>query len=126
MRIITSRRLRFYSPDRQLNFVTSGNNIIEDCPDWAKEDGMFKAARASGVLQLISTKKEEKEAENDKVLAQNAHESKQLIESMNEVKMDEGEEVEDIADETYAKEEAKKEAKKAARKARKAAKKETE
>ena len=82
IRIITTRKLRFYSPDRTENFVTSGNNIIEDCPDWAEKDGMFQAAKAHGVLQVI-TAPAQKVLENNLVLPQNAHEANAMLEGQN-------------------------------------------
>lgn len=83
MRIITTRKLRFYSPDRTENFVTSGNNIIEDCPDWAEKDGMFQAAKAHGVLQVITAAPAQKVLESNLVLPQNAHEANAMLEDQN-------------------------------------------
>lgn len=89
MRIITTRKLRFYTKDRSENFVTSGNNIIEDCPDWIKEDRLFNLALRDRTLQVISSGRQQKVLENEKVLPQNAHEVKsELIESSQEVHMD--------------------------------------
>lgn len=89
MRIITTRKLRFYNKDRSETFVTAGSNIIEDCPDWAYHDSMFKAANAHGVLQIISSSQQLHKLEKDLVLPQNAHEAKEVLEeSMEDVEMD--------------------------------------
>ena len=76
IRIISSRKLRFYSPDRQESVVTEGKNIIQTVPDWAAQDGMFKLAERSGIISVLNSKIEEKKAENEpeKVVPQNAHE----------------------------------------------------
>lgn len=76
MRIISSRKLRFYSPDRKESVVTEGKNIIQDIPDWATQDGMFKLAKSSGIISILSTRALEKKAENnpEQVVPQSAHE----------------------------------------------------
>ena len=81
VRIISSRKLRFYSPDRKENVVTEGKNIIQELPDWVVQDGMFKLAKNSGVISILSTRKQEKAAEDnpEKVVPQSAHEAKALI-----------------------------------------------
>ena len=91
MRIISSRKFRFYTRDRAESFVTEGRNIIQDCPDWAKEDDTFQAAHAAGLLQIISSGAMQRKVENEpeKVLPQNAHEAKALLDSQNKVHMDE-------------------------------------
>lgn len=119
MRIITSRKLRFYSKDRKQTFVTEGSNVIQECPDWAMNDDMFKAAKASGQLQILASNKEVKFAENEKFLAQSSHEAGKEKEATQES-------VEKAKEEAVDEEAAKKEAKKAARKARKEAKKQAE
>lgn len=98
MRIISSRKFRFYTPNRQESFVTEGKNIIQDCPDWAKDDDTFQAAHAAGLLQIISSGAMQRRVENEpeKVLPQNAHEAKALLDSQNEVHMDEETKKEDI------------------------------
>ena len=90
MRIISSRKFRFYSPDRSEAFLTEGKNIIQDCPDWAKEDDTFQAALAAGLIQIISSRAVQKvmEKEPEKIMPQNAHEAKALLDSHNEVHMD--------------------------------------
>lgn len=101
MRIISSRKLRFYTKDRSETFVTEGKNIIQDCPDWAKDDDTFQVALAANLVQIISSRSVQKVMENkaDKILPQNAHEAKALIEeSQNEVHMDK-EEVQEVREE---------------------------
>ena len=75
IRIISSRKFRFYSPDRQENIVVEGKNIISTVPDWAVKDGTFQAARAAGLIQILSSRQELKQAESnpEKVVPQNAH-----------------------------------------------------
>lgn len=120
MRIITTRKLRFYSKDRKQSFVSAGNNIIETCPDWAVDDDMFKAGRASGVVQIISSRSEQKELENnpEKHLSQNAHDEKESesTEEINEAEEESVEEVEEDDIETPAERKARKRAERKARK----------
>ena len=134
IRIISSRKFRFYSPDRQENIVVEGKNIISTVPDWAVEDGTFQAARAAGLIQILSSKQELKQAENnpEKVVPQNAHDhgaKKEEVEDKEpslfpeELKEeDAGFEVDNIPEEESEEdaEAAKKAAKKAARAARRA------
>lgn len=130
IRIISSRKFRIYSPDRQENVVTEGKNIIQTLPDWAVKDGTFQAARSAGLIQVLSSVKELKQAENnpEKVVPQNAHEdASKNDENPKEADSSQEEEPElfqeeaDQDDENSA--EAKAAAKKAARAARRAAKK---
>lgn len=81
IRIISSRKLRFYSPDKKENIVTEGKNIIQDLPDWVAQDDMFKLAKNSGIISILSTRSIEKVAENspEKVVPQSAHEAKALL-----------------------------------------------
>lgn len=132
MRIITTRKLRFYTKDRKESFVTEGNNIIQECPDWAQEDSMFKAARATGQLQILTTAKELKHAENEGGLAKNSHEAKKFFHKDDESNIDEsdenesnedGSDEEDESNEGESEEEQKAAAKAAKRAARRAAKK---
>lgn len=120
MRIITTRKLRFYSKDRKQNFVSSGNNIIETCPDWAVEDDMFKAGRASGIVQIISSKSEQRELENnpEKHLSQNAHDNRELDpeNDQDEERAEESEEEIEEVEETPAERKARKRAERKARK----------
>lgn len=95
MRIISTRKLRFYNKDRSMTFVTSSNNIIEDCPDWAVNDSMFQAGRASGVVQVISSRDEQKKFEEEKILPQNSHE----VEKVEPEIIEESEEVEGTEEE---------------------------
>lgn len=134
IRIISSRKFRFYSPDRQENIVVEGKNIISTVPDWAVNDGTFQAARAAGLIQILSSKQELKQAENnpEKVVPQNAHDhgaKEEVVEDQEpslfpeELKEeDAGFEVDNIPEEEYEEdaEAAKKAAKKAARAARRA------
>lgn len=139
MRIITTRKLRFYTKDRKESFVTEGSNIIQDCPDWAMDDDMFKAAKSSGQLQILSTTKELKQAENEGGLAKNSHEAKQYLhrndpeQSEDEEADEEGSEdeeadegSEDESQETVDAQKAAKAAKRAARRAAKKAAKEAQ
>lgn len=96
MRIISSRKFRFYTEDRAESFVTEGNNIIQDCPDWAKKDAMFQCALQNGLVQIISSASAQRrlEKEPEKLLPQNAHEAKALLDSQNEVHADLGDDEE--------------------------------
>lgn len=75
MKIMTARKLAFYSADRKERFVSAGNRVIEECPDWAAQDAMFQAAEKAGVLTRLaeqtSTKEEVKVQEEAPA---NAHE----------------------------------------------------
>ena len=143
IRVITSRKLRFYSPKREENVVTEGHNIIQDLPDWVVEDNMFKMAKTSGILQVLTNSRAIKEAENnpEKVVPQNAHEEaptltneetepeqEEEVETPKETSEEENSE-EGVPEETQEEtpeetsEEDKAAAKKAARAARRAAKK---
>lgn len=95
MRIISTRKFRFYTEDRSESFVTEGKNIIQDCPDWAKKDAMFQCALGAGLIQILSSASALRKAENEKILPQNAHEAKALLDSQNEVHMDEGDSTEE-------------------------------
>lgn len=136
IRIISSRKFRIYSPDRQENVVTEGKNIIQTLPDWAVKDGTFQAARSAGLIQVLSSVKELKQAENnpEKVVPQNAHEyapkndenpkeADLSQEEEPELFQEEAEEVKEADQDDENSAEAKAAAKKAARAARRAAKK---
>lgn len=133
MRIITTRKLRFYTKDRKESFVTEGSNIIQECPDWAINDDMFKAAKSTGQLQILSTTKELKKAENEGGLAKNSHEAKEYLhrndpeqsedEEADEEGSEEEESDESSEDESQETVDAQKAAKAAKRAARRAAKK---
>ena len=137
LRIISSRKFRFYSPDRQENIVVEGKNIISTVPDWVVEDGTFQAARAAGLIQILSSKQELKQAEDnpEKLVPQNAHdhgakeevvdnsESSLSLEGDQDDERIEEEEVKEADQDDENSAEAKKAAKKAARAARRAAKK---
>ena len=129
MRIITTRKLRFYTKDRKESFVTEGSNIIQECPDWAINDDMFKAAKSTGQLQILSTSKELKQAENEGGLAKNSHEAKEYLhrndpeqseadeEGSEEEESDESSEGEEAVDAQKAAKAAKRAARRAAKKA---------
>lgn len=76
IRIISSRKFRLYSPDRKENVVTEGKNIIQELPDWAAKDEMFKVAKNAGYIQILSSRSLEKKAEEtpENLVPQNAHE----------------------------------------------------
>ena len=81
MRIMTTRKLCFYSPDRKEKFQTSGNRIIEDCPEWAQNDDMFKAALRAGILTLLAKPVLAKEeVAIQEAAPANAHEEAKLAE----------------------------------------------
>lgn len=52
VRILTTRRFRFYGPEGE-SIVSQGNRIIEDVPDWATKDDTFKAAENAGQLTRL-------------------------------------------------------------------------
>ena len=131
IRIISSRKFRFYSPDRQENIVVEGNNIISTVPDWAVKDGTFQAARAAGLIQILSSKQELKQAENnpEKLVPQNAHDhgakeeekvEQEVVEEQEPSLFQDEEKVEEEEESEEDAEAAKKAAKKAARAARRA------
>lgn len=144
IRIISSRKLRFYSPDRQQSVVAEGKNVIQDLPDWIVKDGMFQVAKQSGIISILSTRAEQKKAEEnpERVVPQSAHESapvsEENLEESGEPTLEPGggaeieePEYEEAAEDASAptqeeieEYEAKAAAKKAARAARRAAKKE--
>lgn len=61
MRIMTAQKLAFYSADRKEKFVSAGNRVIEECPDWAAKDAMFQAAEKVGILTRLAEKASTKE-----------------------------------------------------------------
>ena len=134
IRIISSRKFRFYSPDRQENIVVEGKNIISTVPDWAVKDGTFQAARAAGLIQILSSRQELKQAENnpEEVVPQSAHDhvikeevEQEVVEDQEPSLFPEGDQDEERIEEEESEEDAeaaKKAAKKAARAARRAKK----
>lgn len=82
MRIMTTRKLCFYSKDRKEKFETSGNRIIETCPAWAKEDDMFKAAVRAGILTCLMDMSSKEEVKVQEAAPSNAHEEKKLAEEL--------------------------------------------
>lgn len=124
MRILTSRKFRFYSPDKKESVVSEGKNIIQDVPDWVVKDGTFQAAKAANLLQVLSTSRILKEAENnpENLVPQNAHDTVHHDDEpelpLEEVEEEAGEEAEEVVEQS--KEEKKAAAKKARRAARKA------
>lgn len=118
MRIITTRKLRFYSKDRKKSFVTEGNNIIQEMSEEFTQDSMFRSARAAGVLQIISSEKIQKVMENDpdKNMPQNSHEQ-YLQPEVDEELVETEEDQEETEEERKARKKAERKARKAARKA---------
>lgn len=49
MRILTKLKFRFRNGDGE-TFVSKGQNLIEDAPDWIEKDGMFELASKDGTL----------------------------------------------------------------------------
>lgn len=117
IRIITKRKLRFYTPDRKESIVTQGNNVIEEMPDWVERDLMYRTAKASGILSVLASAPLQKLAENDphKVVPQTAHDEAPLLIAKEDAPLPEIIE-EPTGDEAKA---AKAAARKAARKAKK-------
>lgn len=76
MRIMTTRKFCFYSPDRKEKFTTAGNRIIEDCPSWAREDALFKAAVREGSLTCLMGMSTKEEVATQEAAPANAHEVK--------------------------------------------------
>lgn len=116
IRILSSRKLRFYSPDRKESIVTEGKNIIQEMPEWVVKDSMFKTAKNCGIIQVLESRSVQKVAENnpEKLVPQNAHEAAPFL----------AEGFAEASDSDEASEEDKEAAKKAARKAARKAKKE--
>ena len=75
MRIMTTRKLCFYTPDRKQKFETQGNRIIETCPDWARDDDMFKAAVRTGILTCLMEMSTKEEVAIQEAAPANAHEA---------------------------------------------------
>lgn len=48
MRILTKTKFRFRNGKE--SFVSKGQNLIEDAPDWIEKDGMFQLAVKAGAL----------------------------------------------------------------------------
>lgn len=86
MRIMTTRKLCFYSPDRKEKFETKGNRIIETCPDWAEKDPMFQAGVRAGVLTCLMEMKAKEEVAIQEAAPSNAHEAAAKVEEAEEVK----------------------------------------
>lgn len=78
MRIMTTKRFCFYTPDRKEKFVTQGNRIIEDCPEWAQSDLTFKAAIRDGSLTCLAKMEAVKEVDLQESAPANAHEAKKV------------------------------------------------
>lgn len=133
IRIISSRKFRFYNPDRSDNVVVEGKNIISTVPDWALQDGTFQAARSAGLIQILSSRQEERVAENnpEKLVPQSAHDhgakeevEEEVVEDQEPSLFPEGDQDDERVEEESEEdaEAAKKAAKKAARAARRAKK----
>lgn len=54
MRILTKLKFRFRNGDGE-TFVSKGQNLIEDAPDWIEKDGMFELASKDGTLVKLDT-----------------------------------------------------------------------
>ena len=79
LRIMTTRKLAFYSPKRDEKFITQGNRIIEDCPEWCKQDLMFQAAEKAGILtELVLNTPTKVEQKIQEEAPKNAHEEKEV------------------------------------------------
>ena len=102
MRIMTTRRLCFYSPDRKEKFETKGNRIIETCPDWAEKDSMFQAAVRAGILTCLMEMKTREEVAVQEAAPSNAHEAAAKAEEVKE------EATEEVVEEAPAKKSKKK------------------
>ena len=77
MKIMTARKLAFYSHDRQERFISKGSRIIEDCPDWTVKDAMFQAAEKAGILtRLMDNASTKEEVKVQEAAPANAHEVK--------------------------------------------------
>lgn len=53
IRILTKKKFRFRN-DKE-TYVSQGNNLIEDAPDWIEKDGMFDLAVKDGSLVKLDT-----------------------------------------------------------------------
>lgn len=53
MRILTKKKFRFRNGKE--SFVSKGQNLIEDAPDWIEKDGMFELAVKDGSLVKLDT-----------------------------------------------------------------------
>ena len=86
MRIMTTRKLCFYTPDRKQKFETQGNRIIETCPDWAKDDDLFKTAVRAGILTCLMEMSTKEEVAIQEAAPANAHEQAAAIKEVVEEK----------------------------------------
>lgn len=77
---MTTRKLCFYTPDRKEKFETSGNRIIESCPEWAKQDAMFQIAVKAGILTCMMEMGLKEEVAIQEAAPSNAHEERALSE----------------------------------------------
>lgn len=89
MRIMTTRKLCFYSPDRKEKFETKGGRIIETCPDWTEKDSMFQAAVRAGVLTCLMEMKTKEEVAVQEAAPSNAHEAAEKAEEVKEETVEE-------------------------------------
>lgn len=53
VRILTKLKFRFRNGDE--TFISKGQNLIEDAPDWIEKDGMFALAEKDGTLVKLDT-----------------------------------------------------------------------
>lgn len=54
MRILTKLKFRFRNGNGE-TFISKGQNLIEDAPDWIEKDGMFELAVKDGSLVKLDT-----------------------------------------------------------------------
>lgn len=53
IRILTKKKFRFRNGKE--TFVSKGQNLIEDAPDWIEKDGMFELASKDGTLVKLDS-----------------------------------------------------------------------
>lgn len=54
MRILTKIKCRFRTPDGN-EFVSQGQNLVEDAPDWIEKDPLFPLVLSDGKLLKLDT-----------------------------------------------------------------------
>lgn len=73
MRILTKLKCRFRTLDKvdRQAFVSKGNNLIEDAPDWIEKDPLFPLVVADGTLIKLDNQPivSAAEADPDKIIA---------------------------------------------------------
>ena len=53
IRILTKKKFRFRNGKEE--YISQGNNLIEDVPDWVEKDGIFELAIKDGSLVKLDT-----------------------------------------------------------------------